>query len=80
MSEIVGDFVFVQCKYVVRLRYVHIIHFEFMRTVFSHTEQIGALCFVVAFLLFCLLLVGVDPELVVDVGPGFVSISSSNIC
>ena len=58
---------------------MHIIRFEFMRTVFSHTEQIGALRFVVAFLLFCLLFVGVDPELVVDVGPGFVSIYPPSI-
>ena len=54
---------------------MRIIRFEFMRTVFSHTEQIGALRFNVAFLLFCLLFVGVNHELVIDVGPGFVSIS-----
>ena len=42
--------------------------------VFSHTEQIGALRFVVALLLFCLLFVDVDPKLIVDVGPEFISI------
>ena len=55
---------------------MHIIHFEFMRTVFSHTEPIGDLRFaVVAFLLFCSSFVGVDPKLVVDADPRFVSIS-----
>ena len=79
--EIVSVSVFVRCKkYVRSLQNVHIIRFEFMRTVFSQIEQIGALRFVAAFLLFCLLFVGVNPELVVDVGPGFVSISPpSNI-
>ena len=78
--DIVSIFVFVQCKCVRSLQYVHIIRFEFMRTVFSQIEQIGALRFVAAFLLFCLLFVGVNAELVVDVGPGFVSISPpSNI-
>ena len=38
----------------------------------THTEQIGALRFVVAFLLFCLSSIGVDPELAIDVGPEFV--------
>ena len=63
------------------LQYVYVSRFdEFIHTVFSQTEQIGALLFVVAFLLFCLSFVGVDPELVVDVSPGFVSISPpSNI-
>ena len=46
-----------------------------MRTVFSQTEQSGILRFVVAFLLFCLSFVGVNPELVVDVGPGSLLIS-----
>ena len=51
-----------------------------MRTIFSHTEKIGALRFVVAFLMFCLAFVGVDPELTVDVDPGFASVSPpSNI-
>ena len=59
---------------------MHIIRFEFIRKVFSQIEQIGALRFVAAFLLLCLLFVGVNPKLVVDVGPGFVSLSSpSNI-
>ena len=59
---------------------MHISRFEFMRTVFSQSEQIGALRFVVAFLLFCLSFVVVNPELVVDAGPGLVSISPpSNI-
>ena len=54
--------------------------FEFICTAFSQTEQSGALCFVVGFLVFYLSFVGVGPELVVDVGPGFVLISpSSNI-
>ena len=45
-----------------------------MRTVFSQAEQIGALRFVVAFLLLCLSFVGGNPEVVADVGPGFVLI------
>ena len=69
MFEIVCIFVFVQCKCVRSLQYVHIIRFEFMRSVFSQIEQIGALQFVAAFLLFCLLFVGVNTELVVNVGP-----------
>ena len=36
-------FVFVQCKCVRSLQYVHIIRFEFVRTVFSQSEQTGAL-------------------------------------
>ena len=52
-----------------------------MRTVFSRTEQIRALGFVVACLLFCLSFVGVDPDVAADVGPGFVSISpAKNAC
>ena len=73
-SAVVSDFVFVQCECVRSLQYVHIIRFEFMRTVFSYAEQVGALRFVVAFLLFYLSFVGGNPEVVVDVGPGFVSI------
>ena len=53
---------------------MRIIRFEFMRTVFLQIEQMAALRFVAAFLLFCLLFVGVNTELVVNVGPGFVSI------
>ena len=62
MFEIVSDFVFVQCKCIRNLQYVHIIRFEFMQTVFSHTEQIGTLHFFFAFLPFCLSFEGVDPE------------------
>ena len=58
---------------------MHIIRFEFMRTVFSQTEQIGALSLFADFLLFCLLFVGVNSDLVADVGPGFGSISPSSI-
>ena len=54
---------------------MRIIRFEFMRTVFSHTEQIGVLRFAVGFLLFCLSFVGVDR------GHEFVSVSPlSSIC
>ena len=53
---------------------MHIIRFEFMRSVFSQIEQIGALRFVAAFLMFCLFFVGVNTDLVVNVGPGFVLI------
>ena len=49
VTKIVSDFVFVQCKCVRSFQYVHIIRFNFMHTVFSHTEQIGALRFVVPF-------------------------------
>ena len=54
---------------------MHVIRFEFMRTVFSHAEQIGALRLVVACLLFCLSFIGVDPELVIDIDSEFVLIS-----
>ena len=57
---------------------MHINGFEFIHTVFLQTERIGALRFAVAFLMFCLLFVGVDPEFVVDAGPGFVSLSPPN--
>ena len=80
MFEIGSVFVFVQCKCVWSLQFVHIIHFEFMPTDFSQIEQIGALRFVVSILLFCLSFVGVNPELVIDIGPGFILISPhSNI-
>ena len=75
MSEIVFALVFVECECIMILQFVHTISFALTLTVFSHNEQIAILRFIVGFLLFCLLGVGVDLELVVDFRPGFVSIS-----